>query len=405
MIKVGIDIGNSKISSIVCDIKTDGSKKILSFISNPTTYVNKSMVTNLVSVKDEIHKTISEAAKESQTDIKSVNLNLPAIESSSIFSESEINVSGKMISDLHLKKAVNQSDILETIENYEIIQKFISSYELDNKFFSNSPIGTFGDNLKLNFYKFAVKKNYTNTLSSLFKSLNIHIENYVPTPLSSSLATLNSDDKLLGAICIDLGASSTSIALFENEKLTFMDAINVGGKNITNDIARGVSTNIESAERLKTLYGSVISSPSDEYELIEIPMSNEPSKFKQINRSTINSIIKPRAEETLELIWQKLKEYNFHRKQIKNLILTGGGAILEGIAEYAQVIFDSNVRIGMPLSIKGLDKKFINPQFSQTIGTILFNKSDYEIEFLRSEEKYKKNTVLSRFSSWLDQYI
>ena len=405
MIKVGIDIGNSKISSIVCDIKTDGSKKILSFISNPTTYVNKSMVTNLVSVKDEIHKTISEAAKESQTDIKSVNLNLPAIESSSIFSESEINVSGKMISDLHLKKAVNQSDILETIENYDVIQKFISSYELDNKFFSNSPIGTFGDNLKLNFYKFAVKKNYTNTLSSLFKNLNIHIENYVPTPLSSSLATLNSDDKLLGAICIDLGASSTSIALFENEKLIFMDAINVGGKNITNDIARGVSTNIESAERLKTLYGSVISSPSDEYELIEIPMSNEPSKFKQINRSTINSIIKPRAEETLELIWQKLKEYNFHRKQIKNLILTGGGAILEGIAEYAQVIFDSNVRIGMPLSIKGLDKKFINPQFSQTIGTILFNKSDYEIEFLRSEEKYKKNTVLSRFSSWLDQYI
>ena len=405
MIKVGIDIGNSKISSIVCDIKTDGSKKILSLISNPTTYVNKSMVTNLVSVKDEIHKTISEAAKESQTDIKSVNLNLPAIESSSIFSESEINVSSKMISDLHLKKAVNQSDILETIENYDVIQKFISSYELDNKFFSNSPVGTFGDNLKLNFYKFAVKKNYTNTLSSLFKSLNIHIENYVPTPLSSSLATLNSDDKLLGAICIDLGASSTSIALFENEKLIFMDAINVGGKNITNDIARGVSTNIESAERLKTLYGSVISSPSDEYELIEIPMSNEPSKFKQINRSTINSIIKPRAEETLELIWQKLKEYNFHRKQIKNLILTGGGAILEGIAEYAQVIFDSNVRIGMPLSIKGLDKKFIHPQFSQTIGTILFNKSDYEIEFLRSEEKYKKNTVLSRFSSWLDQYI
>jgi len=405
MIKVGIDIGNSKISSIVCDIKTDGSKKILSFISNPTTYVNKSMVTNLVLVKDEIGKTISEAAKESQTDIKSVNLNLPAIESSSIFSDSEINVSGKMISDLHLKKAVNQSDILETIENYDVIQKFISSYELDNKFFSNSPIGTFGDNLKLNLYKFAVKKNYTNTLSSLFKSLNIHIENYVPTPLSSSLATLNYDDKLLGAICIDLGASSTSVALFENEKLIFMDAINVGGKNITNDIARGVSTNIESAERLKTLYGSVISSPSDEYELIEIPMSNEPLKFKQINRSTINSIIKPRAEETLELIWQKLKEYNFHRKQIKNLILTGGGATLEGIGDYARIIFDSNVRIGMPLKIKGMDSNFINPQFSQTIGTILYNKSDYEIEFLQNKEKYKKNTVLSRFSSWLDQYI
>ena len=137
-----------------------------------------------------------------------------------------------------------------------------------------------------------------------------------------------------------------------------MDAINVGGKNITNDIARGVSTNIESAERLKTLYGSVISSPSDEYELIEVPyLTNEPLKFKQINRNTINSIIKPRVEETLELIWQKLKEYNFHKKRIKNLILTGGGATLEGIGEYAQIIFDSNVRLGKPQSVSNTHLK------------------------------------------------
>ena len=112
-------------------------------------------------------------------------------------------------------------------------------------------MGTFGNILKVNFYKYAVKKNFTKTLSNLFDSLNIHIENYVPTPLSSALATLNSDDKILGAICIDLGASSSSIALFENEKLIFMDAINIGGRNITNDIARGISTNLESAERLK----------------------------------------------------------------------------------------------------------------------------------------------------------
>ena len=190
------------------------------------------------------------------------------------------------------------------------------------------------------------------------------------------------------------------------DRLTFMDAINIGGKNITMDIARGVSTNLESAERLKTLYGSVISSPSDEYELIEVPyLSSEPSQFKQINRSTINSIIKPRVEETLELIWQKLKEYNFHKKHIKNLILTGGGASLEGITEYAQIIFDSNVRIGKPLPIIGLNNKFLKPQFSQTIGTILFNKSEYEIEFLKNSKKNKKNNVLSRFSSWLDQYI
>ncbi len=398
MIKVGIDIGNSKISSIVCDINNDGSRKVLSFVSKPTSYVNKSLVTNLLLIKDEINETIKEAAKESQTDINSVNLNLPAVDSLSLFSNSEINISGEMINDLHLKTAVNQSDILEPVENFDIIQNLIIGYDLDNKFLTNSPVGTFGNILKVNFYKYAVKKNFTKTLSNLFDSLNIHIENYIPTPLSSALATLNSDDKILGAICIDLGASSSSIALFENEKLIFLDAISIGGKNITNDIARGISTNLESAERLKTLYGSVLSSPSDEYELIEVPyLSHDPSKFKQINRSTINAIIKPRVEETLELLWQKLKNYNLHKKQIKNLILTGGGATLEGITDYAQIVFDSNVRNGKPFPINGLDKSFLISQFSQTIGTILFEKSEYEIEFMQNMRKIKKNTVFSRF--------
>ena len=185
-----------------------------------------------------------------------------------------------------------------------------------------------------------------------------------------------------------------------------MDAINIGGRNITNDIARGLSTNLESAERLKTLYGSVISSPSDEYEVIEVPyLNNDISKFKQINRSSINSIIKPRVEETLELIWQKLKEYNLHKKYIKNLVLTGGGSLLEGVAEYAQIIFDSNVRLGKPLPIPGLGENFLKPQFSQTIGTILYHKSNYEIEFLKKRENFEKKGVFGEFSSWLDKYI
>ena len=114
MIKVGIDIGNSKISSIVCDIKNDGSKKILSFISKPTTNVKKSFITNLFSIKNEILSIINETAKESQTKIKSINLNIPAVDSLSIFSNTEIQVAGEMITNLHLKKAINNSDFFET---------------------------------------------------------------------------------------------------------------------------------------------------------------------------------------------------------------------------------------------------------------------------------------------------
>jgi cell division protein FtsA len=406
MIKVGIDIGNSKISSIVCDIKNDGSKKILSFISKPTTNVKKSFITNLFSIKNEILSIINETAKESQTKIKSINLNIPAVDSLSIFSNTEIQVAGEMITNLHLKKAINNSDFFETLTDYKVMQKFIVNYKLDDKIYYTNPSNNFGNILSLNFYKFAVKKNYVNTLIKLFNDININIENLIPTPLSSALATLNSDDKNLGAICIDLGDSSSSIAMFENNKLIFLDAIKIGSRNITNDIARGISTNIKSAERLKNLHGSVISSPSDEHELIEVPyLSSDPSNFKQINRNDINSIIKPRVEETLEMIWQKLKQYGLNKKKIKNLILTGGGSQLEGITDYAQIIFDSNVRLGKTNSINGLNVSFLKPQFSQTIGTILYDRADYQVDFLKNSEKIKNSSFFSQFSAWLDQYI
>ena len=334
MIKVGVDIGNSKISCVVSDLKKNTLPKILSFINYPTSNINKNIFTNFQLIKDEVKQVITLAAKDSQTEIKSINLNIPITDSMSFFYNSKIEIENELIMELHLKKAINQSEFFDNLINYEILMNYIASYEVDKKMLFGNPIGNFAKVINLNFYKLLIKKNLINTFKNLFNNLQIHIEQLVPTPLSSALATLNDDDRDLGAICIDLGQASTSLAVFENEKLLFADSVSIGSKNITNDIARGISTTKESAERLKTLYGSVLSSPSDEHEIIEIPVvPSEFGQFKQINRSTINNIIKPRVEETLELVWQKLRQYNLHKRKIKNLVLTGGGSQLEGIAE------------------------------------------------------------------------
>tara|TARA_B110000438_G_scaffold279734_1_gene304407 strand:+ start:650 stop:1870 length:1221 start_codon:yes stop_codon:yes gene_type:complete len=406
MIKVGIDIGNSKISCIVCDLKNNLKPNILSIVSHPTSIVNKNFFTNLELIKKEVNKVIKQAEKESQTEIKSINLNIPISNSVSVFYNSKININNELISDLHLKKAINESDFFENFDNYYNLMSYIINYEVDKNLLFENPSGNFANELNLNFYKMSVEKNFINTYKNIFSELQIHIDKFIPTPLSSALATLNDDDKDLGAICIDLGAASSSVAVFENKKLIFADSINVGSKNITNDIARGISTTKESAERLKTLYGSVISSPSDDYEIIEVPLiSSDENQFKQINRSTINAIIKPRVEETLELVWQKLKQYNLHKKRIKNIILTGGGSQLEGVDDYAQIIFDGNVRLGKPNKLIGLGKRFSGPEFSQTLGSIFFNSDEYEISFYKKSHKIRKNNVFSRFSTWLDQYI
>ena len=315
-------------------------------------------------------------------------------------------IEDEKISDLHIKKIINQSKFLTKNENYFEIINNIIAYELDNKFFYSDPIGNYADNIKIYFYRLLLNKKFINNVKNLIKDLNLSVDSFIPTPLSSSLSTLSEDEKNLGSICIDLGHSSTSFSIFENKQFVFCDAFLVGSNNVTNDIARGVSTTVTSAERLKTLYGSVISSPSDEHEIIEVPMiSGENNQFNQINRSTVNSIIKPRIEETLEIVWQKIKQNNLHTKKINNLVLTGGGSLLEGIAEYAKIIFSSNVRIGKPLESLVKESTFSSPSTTDILGTILYDQEKFEVKYLKNHKKTNKFQGFSGFFSWLDQYI
>ena len=406
MIKVGLNIGNSKISCIVTDYKNFDNLNILSILSYPSNVIKKNIITNYDHLFNEIKNLILESEKKSQTKIHSININISLLDSLSKYYQSEIFVSDQQISDLHLKKAINQSEyFIENDDNYELINDIIA-YELDKKTIYTDPIGNYANNVKLYFYKLLINKKFLKNIFNLASDLKLNIDNLIPSPLSSALSVLSKDEKNLGTICIDLGHSSTSTAIIENNKFIFGDSFLVGSNNVTNDIARGVSTTLSSAERLKTLYGSIISSPSDEHEIIEIPfISGENDKFTQINRSTINSIIKPRIEETLEIVWQNIKQNNLHNKKIKNLVITGGGSQLEGIEEYARMIFSSNVRIGKPLEILNLEKSFLNPAYADIIGTILFEKDEFSIGFMKKQSKNIKKPSFSGFFSWLDQYI
>ena len=406
MIRAGLNIGNSKISCIVCDYKNSNTIKILSLINIPNKDLKKNIIINYSNLLDDIKKLIVDSEKVSQTKLHSININIPSIDSFSEYYDSEILADNEKITELHLKKIINKSDYFKKNENFYQVLNNIISYELDNKLIYSDPVGNYANKIKIYFYRLLLHKKFVNNVLNLARDLKLNVDYCIPSPLSSSLSTLSYDEKKLGTICIDLGHTTTSTGIFQNNNFIFGDAFLVGSNNITNDIARGISTTLSSAERLKTLYGSVISSPSDEHEIIEVPLiSGEKNQFNQINRSTIIAIIKPRIEETLEIVWQNIKQNNLHNKKIKNLVLTGGGAQLEGITEYAKQIFSSNVRIGKPLELLDLDEKISNSSISDITGTILYNPNDYEIKYLKKGRNNQKKLGFSGFFAWLDQYI
>ncbi len=406
MIKAGLDISNSKISCVVADYKNTEKVNILSLLSIPTTNIKKNIILNYENLFDQIKFIIKETEKQSQTKLNSINLNFSLINSSSHYYNSEININNEKVSELHLKKIINQSEYFNNSkEKFELYNNIIS-YNIDNNEYYQAPLGNYSDNIRINFYKILTRKKYIENLSSIINKLRINIENYIPSALSSSLSSLTQDEKDLGTILIDLGHSTSSILIFENNKFIFGDSISVGSNNVTLDIARGVSTSISSAERLKTLYGSLISSPSDDHEIIEIPIiSGDKNSFKQITRSNLNSIIKPRIEETLEMLWQKIRDNNISNKKLNNVVITGGGSQLDNIEKYVSTIFASGTRIAKPLSHLNLQKDFNRPNFCDVVGTILYDQNLFKIDFLKKQTNSKKKQGISGFFTWLDQYI
>ena len=406
MIKAGLDIGNSKISCVIADYKNIENINILSIVTIPNNNIKKNIILNFENLHDQIKSLVIDAEKQSQTKLNSINLNLSLLNSNSHYYNSAIELKNEKISELHLKKIINQSEFFNNHREQLEIYNNITSYDIDNNLYFNAPIGNYSDNIKINFYKINIQKKYSDNISSVIKKMKLNIDNYIPSPLSSSLSSLTKDEKELGTICIDLGHSTSSISVFENNKFVYGDAIGVGSNNVTLDIARGLSTNISSAERLKTLYGSLVSSPSDDHEIIEIPIiSGDKNSFKQITRSSINAIIRPRIEETLEMIWQKIKDNNLNNKKLNNVVLTGGGAMMDNIEKYVETIFASGVRVSSPLAKLNLDNNFKKPNFCDIIGSILYDQDLFKIDFLANQSKNSKKRGISGFFSWLDQYI
>ena len=407
-IYAALDIGSSKIVCVVGKNNSNGEIEVLGYGSQATKSMKKGLIVDPSRIEEEIVFVVNEAAKITQTEISSVILNANITNSESVFLNGESEVGGSKIDELHIRSSINNSKFYNVDDNFEILHQIIRYFDIDKEKRVIDPTNFFADNLKVDIYQILVKKNYIKSLRNILNNTSLNIENIVSNPYASSLSTLIDDEKELGTICIDLGAGTTSVCIIENNKLIFAHAIPVGGSNITYDLASGLNTSIEEAERIKTLYGSVFSNPSDEHELIDVPMiGSDKNRFNQINISYVNSFIKPRVEETLELVRQKLKEYNLHKKNFRRVVLTGGGSLLEGINEYAKIIFDSQIRTSYPKKIEGINSGLNKPQFATVLGllsSIQYNRQNSQF-FHENSEKNEKNGLFSKFFRWLEPYI
>jgi cell division protein FtsA len=245
-------------------------------------------------------------------------------------------------------------------------------------------------------------------LSNCIGRCHLETAAVVVSPYASGLSSLVNDESELGVTVIDMGGGTTTIGVFFDGNLVFADCVPVGGIHVTNDIARGLSTPIVHAERMKTLYGNAISSASDEREMITVPLVGEEEEglANHVPKSLLVGIIAPRLEETFELARDRLEASGFDKITGRRVVLTGGASQLPGARELAGLILDKQVRVGRPLHLEGLAEATQGPAFATTAGLIHFALSERAETPRRGRAPTEQPSgLIGRLGQWVREYL
>ncbi len=234
------------------------------------------------------------------------------------------------------------------------------------------PRAMFGRALGVELLVVTINETAFNTLGYCIERTHLKFEGAVAAPFASALSALEDDEMELGCICVDMGGGSTSVAVFSAGALVHVDSLPVGGSHVTSDVARGLSTTIAGAERIKTLHGSAIASANEDREMIEAPPRGEDPGAGPViaPRSLLKGIIAPRVEETLELLRDRLKASGAQVDAGAGMVLTGGASQLAGVREVAVRVFDRPVRLGRPRRTPHLADAASGPAFCAAAGVL-----------------------------------
>jgi len=250
----------------------------------------------------------------------------------------------------------------------------------------------------------SISESAFQTLSYCVERAHLQLEGVVAAPFVSALAAIEDDEMDLGVTVIDMGGGTTTIAVFFDGNVVYTDSLAVGGAHVTNDIARGLSTPLVHAERMKTLYGNCIASPADEREVISVPQVGEddPAQATTIPKSILVGIVQPRLEETFELVRSRLEAGGFDKIAGRRVVLTGGASQLSGARELAAMVLDKQVRMGRPIRIGGLAEATGGPAFATGVGLLAYAvEADIETPKPHRPAREEPNGLIGRIGNWL----
>ena len=372
-----LDIGTTKICCFIARIGAD-KPRVLGIGHQISRGVRNGTIVDLDAAGTSVVNAVHAAEEMAGETIQRVVTNLSGGFFASRIVKAEIGIAGREITDTEVHRVLEHGYMIGEPSDQHVVHSVPVGFSIDGSRGIRDPRGMFGERLGVNMHVVTASAASVRNHGSAIGRSHLDVDALVVSPYAAGLSCLVEDEISLGVTVIDMGGGTTTIGVFFDGNLIHADYVPIGGCHVTNDIARGLSTPVAHAERMKALFGSAISSSTDERETIAVPQVGEEDEghVNHVPKSLLVGIIAPRIEETFELVRNRLEASGFDKVAGRRVVLTGGACQLHGVREFAGLILDKQIRIGRPQRVTGLAEATGGPSFSATVGLLHFASSE-----------------------------
>ncbi|HET9775560.1 MAG TPA: cell division protein FtsA [Gemmatimonadaceae bacterium] len=374
----GLDIGSAKTTAVIgqAAVGTDGKGtrvlRILGVGQARTTGLRRGIVSDIEETTRSIKKAIEDAERMSGTKIDTIFAGIAGEHVRAMISKGIVAVNGDEISKADVDRANEVARAQPVPQDRELLHAIPQEYSVDKNQGIRDPIGMIGTRLETEMYLVTIGASPAMNLRKSVERAGYRVQELVLEPLASALAVLTEDEKELGVALVEMGAGTTDIAVFHEGKIRHLGTVNYGGNNVTSDIVQGMGVTQSDAERLKERYGCAYEPLVDPSDVIQLP-STVAQGERHIQRQVLSHIIHQRMDEIYNLVLNEIQRAGFAQRLNGGVVITGGAAAMQGVAELAADVFGTGVRIGFPEeNIGGLADSVQAPRFSTVVGLALY---------------------------------
>lgn len=374
-----LDVGSTKVACFI--VKADASRnstqpnlRVLGIGHQVSRGVRAGTVVDMDAAEQAIRAAVAQAEDMAGVTLREAIVGIACGQPTTKTIKVEVSIAGHEVGtqDLHQAHQYGREQIQSG--DREVIHCAPGSYSIDGSRGIRDPRGMYGERLGVSMHVVTAAQSPIRNLETCIARCHLDVAAKVAAPYASGLATLVADEMDLGVTVLDMGGGTTSISVFFDGSLIFADVLPIGGNHITMDLARGLSTTLAHAERMKTLYGSALSSPRDGQEMMAVPHIGEddPDAVSHLPRSVLTGIIQPRLEETFELVRDRLQESGLESAAGRRVVLTGGASQMNGAREIAARVLSKQVRLARPTKLTGLAEATGGAAFATCAGLALW---------------------------------